>query len=546
MNGTYRAHRTLTCVLLLAIGGAACGEATPRRGGTVVVAAGSDLDYANPLVSVDRWTNEVLRYALLTPLVRYGPGLEYEPALAESWEAEGDSVITFHLRHDVRWHDGEPTTAEDVLFTFQRATDPATAFPNAAYFSRWTAGEVVDSFTIRFHLEPHPEPLAGWPFTPIVPKHLLDSIPPAAMRQAAFNHQPVGNGPFRFVSRRSDDRWVFEANPDYPEGLGGPPLLDRFVWRVIPENTAQATELQAGEADLILEPRPAEVATLAERDGIRAALVPSRAFNLIAWNGRKSPLDRAVVRRALAMGIDRKAILDGIRQGYGSVGSGPIMPFHWSYSEEIVPVPFDPDSARTLLATAGIEDRDDDGVLELDDGSELAIQLKFPAESDVNRDLAEAVRADLAELGVRATTRATEFGTLAADLTSPDRRFDAALLAWTGDFRLDLHDLFHSDALGKPYQFASYHSATADSLMDRAEAEPDRAIATPLWRRLQEVLRDDQPWTVLYYRTDAFLARERVRGMEMDIRGVLVTLPDWWVEEPAGSVGAGAPTDAGG
>jgi peptide/nickel transport system substrate-binding protein len=543
MNGTCRAPRTLTYVLLLAVAGSACGDAPPRRGGTVVVAAGSDLDYANPLVSVDRWTNEVLRYALFTPLVRYGPELEYEPALAESWETDGDSVITFHLRRDLPWHDGELTTAEDVVFTFERATDPETGFPNAGYFSRWSSAEAVDSFTVRFRLEPHPDPLAGWPFTPIVPKHALDSIPSGELRQAAFNHRPVGNGPFRFVSHRSGDRWILEANPSYPEGLGGRPLLDRFVWRVIPENAAQATELQAGEADLVLQPRPEDVDRLAERDGIRAALVPSRDFNFVAWNGQRAPLDRAVVRRALAMGIDRQGILEGIRRGYGRLASGPIMPFHWSFSDEIRPLPFDPDSARTLLASAGIEDRDGDGVLELDDGSELAIQLKFVAASDVNRDLAEAVRADLAELGVRASTRPTEYNTLVADVTSPDRRFDAALLAWSGDFRLDLHDIFHSRALDGPYQFASYSSAVADSLLDRAGGEADRAVATPIWRRLQRVLRDDQPWTLLYYRTDPILARERVRGMDMDIRGMLVTVPDWWVEGPSGPGSGGAASD---
>lgn len=549
MNGPHRAPGMRTCVLtaLLLLASCADPDAGPpaRTGGTVVIAAGSDLDFANPLVSVDRWTNEVLRYALFTPLLQYGPDLEYEPALARSWEFEGDTAVVFHLRDDLRWHDGAPTTAEDVLFTFQRATDPETGFPNASYFSRWTGGEAVDSYTVRFRLQPHPDPLAGWPFTPIVPRHLLDTIPAARLRQARFNREPVGNGPFRFVSRRAGDRWVFEANPDYPEGLGGRPLLDRVVWRVIPENAAQVTEIRVGEVDLALQPRPEDVRAAAEREGIRALLVPSRDFNFVAWNGARPPLDRPVVRRALALAIDRQQILDGIRHGYGTPATGPIMPFHWSYSEELSPLPFDPDSARALLASAGITDRDDDGTLELEDGSDFAIELKFPSESGVNRDLAEAVRADLARLGVRMSTRATEFTTLVADLTSPERRFDAALLGWSGDFRLDLHDLFHSAALGGPYQFASYSSPEVDSLLDRASGELERDRATPLWRRVQERLRDDQPWTLLYYRTEAFLARERVRGMEMDIRGALVTLPQWWIE-PADPADGAPARDTGG
>ena len=509
----------------------------------MVIAAGSDLDHANPLVSVDAWTSEILRHALFTPLIRYGPDLDYEPYLAESWEMMGDTGVVFRLRRDVRWHDGEPTTAHDVLFTFERAKDPATGFPNGDYFSRWTDGEVVDSYTVRFRFEPHAEPLAGLPFTPIVPRHLLDSVPSDRMRQARFNREPVGNGPFRFVSQRNNDRWVLEANPEFPDALGGPPLLDRLVWRVVPDNAAQLMELRAGEADLVLQPRAEQIRELAERDGFAAVVKPSRQFAFIAWNGRQPPLDDPRVRRALAMAIDRDRILDGLRGGLGQIGVGPIMPFHWSFDPELEPLPHDPDSARALLERAGIRDEDGDGRLERPDGRPFAIELKLPAGNDYYRDLAEAVRSDLAAIGVTAATRPTEASTLFGELTSPERRYQAALLGWSADFRLDLHDTFHSRAVDGPYQFAAYRNARVDSLLTRAAVEIERDRAVPVWREVQEILRDEQPWTVLYYQTDGFLARERLRGMEMDIRGALTTLPGWWVEPPPASDVAAGGTD---
>lgn len=524
----------LACALTFTIFG--CGEAAPRQGGTVVIGAGSDLDFANPLVSVDAWTNELLRYVLFTPLIRYGPDLTYEPALAESWEMDGDTAVVFHLRRDVAWHDGRPTTAHDVLFTFERAKDPATAFPNADYFAHWTGGVVVDSYTVRFDFEPHAEPLGGWPFTPVVPEHALDTVPPEQLRQTSFNTAPLGNGPFRFVSRRAGDRWVFEANPDYPDGLGGPPNLARLVWRVIPENSAQVAEVRVGEVDLALQPRPASVRAEAQREGLRAVLKPSRQFSFIAWNGRRPPLDDARVRRALALAIDREEILMALRSGLGEPGVSPVAPFHWAWAEELEPLPFDPDSARALLAAAAVRDTDGDRILERRDGSDFDIEIRFYAGTDFSRDVAEAVRADLAAVGVDVTTRPTELTTLFADVTSPDRQFDAALLGWAADFRLDLRDLFHSDALGGPYQFSSYANPEVDSLLDRATAEQDRERAIPLWHRIQGILLEEQPWTLLYYQTDAFLARERVRALEMDIRGALVNVADWWVEtEPTGA-----------
>ena len=544
MTGTTRPGRATgaapTAILALTLLAACGGDPAPRPGGTAVIAAGSDLDFANPLVSADAWTNEILRYALFTPLVAYGPDLSYEPRLAESWEMIGDTAVVFHLRRDVRWHDGTPTTAEDVLFTFRRARDPATGFPNAGYFSRWTAGEAVDSYTVRFRMEPHAEPLAGWPYTPVVPRHVLDTVPPERLRQAAFNHDPLGNGPFRFVSQRANDRWVFEANPEYPEGLGGPPRLDRLVWRVVPENSAQLAELRAGEADLVLQPRPEQVRALADRPGIRAVVKPSRQFMFIAWNEARPPLDDPRVRKALALALDRRQILEGLRYGFGELALGPILAFHWAYADHLAPLPFAPDSALALLAEAGIRDGDGDGVLERPDGTPFRVELKVPAGSDYNRDVAEAIRGDLAAIGVDLVTRPTEVTTLFADITDPERRFDAALLGWSGDFRIDLHDTFHSDALGGPYQFASYANPETDSLMDRAELELERDRAIPLWHRVQEILLDEQPWTLIYYQTDAFLARDRVRGMEMDIRGALVSLPRWWIDAGEEERGTGA------
>ncbi len=509
--------------------GACAGRDAPPRGGTVVIGAVADLDTGNPLVSVDAWANEVHRYVLFMPLLQLGPELEYTPYLARSWDMAGDTAVVFHLRHDVRWHDGQPTTAEDVLFTYERATDPATGFSNSDYFAGWTGGEVVDSYTVRFHLEPRPDPLAGLPFTPIVPKHLLDTIPAERLRQAAFNRSPVGNGPFRFVSRRANDRWVFEANDDFPADLGGRPNIDRLVWRVIPENSAQLTELRVGEADLILQPRADQVTELAQRPGLRAVVKASRQFAFIVWNERRPPLDDARVRRALAMAIDREAIVERFRQGFGTPGLTTVLPFHWAYDDSLRPLPHAPDSAVALLAAAGVADRDGDGMLERADGKPFALELELPAGSEYYRDLAEVVRHDLSAIGVRMSTKPTEGTTLFGDLTSSERRFDAALLGWVGDFRLDLHDVFHSEALDGPYQFASYRNPRLDSLLDAASAETDRTRAAPLWHRVQQILLRDQPWTLLFYQTDAFLARDRVHGLDMDIRGVLVNVGRWWV-----------------
>ncbi|HUF51189.1 MAG TPA: ABC transporter substrate-binding protein [Longimicrobiales bacterium] len=534
MNGSRRWWTLLLPVVLACGDREPAGEAAiaPQRGGTVVVVNNTDLDNMNTLLTQNRYTQEVSRYLLFLPLVHYGPELEYVPSLAERWELLGDTGVVFHLRHDVRWHDGVQTTARDVVFTYERARDPETAFPNAEYFVHWTGVTAPDSFTVRFSFVPHLDPMAGLPFLPIMPAHLLDSIPSSRLQQAAFNKRPVGNGPFRFVEQRTNDRWIFEANPDHPEALGGRPYIDRLVYRPVPEASVQVTEVSTGGADLALNPPSTQFAQLSQQPGLRGVARSGRQYASVIWNGRVEPFDNAAVRRALTYAIDRRQILETLRAGHGDLAAGPIGPYHWAYDDALQPLPFNVDSARALLAQAGIRDIDGDSILELPNGRDFTIEVKIPAGSEITRNMAEMIRANLSAIGVRITTRQTDFATLIEDITSPRRNFQATIVAWESDFRINLRDIFHSSAIGTPNQTASYGNPRVDSLIDRAGTARTREEAKPVYAELQRILRDEQPWTFLYYYPDLVLMRDRLQGADMDVRGAFVNVQKWWVTDP--------------
>jgi peptide/nickel transport system substrate-binding protein len=467
--------------------GDGAGTEGVRRGGTVVIAAGTDLRSFNALVESEANTSEILRYALFLPLIRYDEDLGFQPALARSWEWDGDTAVVFRLRDDVRWHDGRPTTAEDVKFTFDRARDPATGFPNAEYFENWDGAEVLDSTTVRFSLRPHADPLAVLPATPIMPRHLLDSIPAEQLQNAPFNQEPVGNGPFRFVSRRANDRVVLEANPDFPEELGGRPAVDRVVWQVIPENSAQLVALRTGEADVALGIRADQVEALDSTGRFHAVVAPSRTYQFIGWNGKVPALSDARVRRALVMALDREAMLRSLRGGFGELTATPVGPSHWAHDPSIEPLPFDTAAARELFAEAGYENRDADPWLEDGEGNELEIELKIPANNEYNRDLAELIRGD------------------------------------------------------GPFQLASYSNPELDGILDSLSVTVDRDRARPLWQRLQQILHDEQPWGYLWFAPRLVVVRDDVQGVDMDVRGTFVSLPEWWLE--SGHPRAGAAPD---
>lgn len=503
----------------------------PDTGGIAVVAVQNAIDFLNPLATGERYTQEILRHALLLPLLEYDEELDYRPMLARAYELLDDTAVVFHIRNDVRWHDGKPTTAYDVAFTFQRAANKETAYPNLDFIDGWGPPQVIDSFTVRFKLERMPDPLSNIPFFPIVPEHLLDTVPLAGMKKTAFNRNPVGNGPFRFVEYRTNDRLVLEANREFPEELGGRPPLDRLIIRIIPEAAAQMAELKTGGVDLIASPRAGEFKTLDSLPNLRGITRESRNYAFIPINMKRPVLSDARFRRGLAMALNRSEMLNVLRGGYGRLALGPVGPFHWAYHENLEPLPYSSDSARALFIAAGLRDVNGDNILEGPDGKPFVFELKVPASSSFNRDLAAMIQSDAADAGLRVNIRTLDFNTIIEDISGPERKFDGALMGWETDFRLSLRDLFHTEGIGGPFQFSSYSNPEVDSLIDRTTRITDREQALPLWHRLQEVMREDQPWLFLYYFPELYVVNERLRGVQMDIRGAFTNVHNWWIQQ---------------
>ena len=419
--GGARLSRVLGSILALAVSGCGAGadspEASPplppvtetqRYGGTAVVGGSADVATMNPAATTEILAASVQKHVLLMTLLRNDAGMQPQPYLAESWDLNGDSTqVVFHLRRDVRWHDGRSTTARDVAFTFERLKEPSTAFPNREWFDQWEGVEVLDSYTIRFVLQPHAGFLYGWTQLPIMPQHVLAGTPAEELAHHPFGTQaPVGNGPFRFVERRPGEHWVFEANEDFPAGLGGRPYLDRLVYRTVPDETTLFAELGTGGVHLFRDLPPSQIHRAEADPELEVRTFPVRSFTFIVWNGQRSMFRDPRVRRALTQAIDRAALVDVVRNGLGSVANGPIGPWHWAYDENLAPLPYDTTASRALLDAAGWTDSDGDGVR--DRGSEeLSFELSTN-ERQVNQDIAVIVQEHLRAVGVEATPRTQE------------------------------------------------------------------------------------------------------------------------------------------
>ncbi len=531
-------HRALLAVVAgVATLAAGCGDsAGPRGSAPLVVAYQADLQTLNPVVSTDQNANDVIYSMLFTPLVAFGPDYEVEPALAESWELT-DSTVTFRLRDDVSWHDGEPVTAGDVAFTFELAKTPEAASPMAsAYLSSVASAEVLGPHRVRFRFsEPHADPLQDF-YWPPVPSHRLADVPPAELAEHPFGRDPVGSGPYRLVEWRAGDALEFRRVDSFPADLGGVPEIERVVYRVVPERTTRLRELLNGTVHLDGPLAPSDADRVEASERVRLQAFPWRMFTYIGWNLRDPRFEDRRVRRALTLALDRSGLLEAALYGYGSVAAGPIPPWH-PLAPDLEPLPYAPDSARALLDAAGWRDRDGDGVRDRD-GRALRFELLTGQANPVHADLVQMIQARLGRVGVRVDPLLLEWQTVLGRHRARD--FDAVLTNWVLDgFRVDPRALFHSDQVpieGSANR-SSYANRAADSLMDLGVRLTDRDRAREVWAQLSLLLQRDQPFTFLFWNDEIAGVSRRLEDVEMDARGELRGLPGWSWRDDGGEGG---------
>jgi peptide/nickel transport system substrate-binding protein len=472
-------------VLLSAVLAAGCAPEADRRGDTVILASGADLQSANPLITTHPLARQVQRYALLTTLVRYDSLLEPAPYLARSWEWSADStVITFHLYPELRWHDRVRTTAYDVAWTLEAARDPVVGYPRLRELAGLIAADADDDTTVMLHFA-RPTPVIPDVLTDlaILPEHLLDTVPRHAMRQAGWNRRPVGNGPFRFVSHQPNRRWVFEANPDFPAELGGPPRLERFVIAVVDEPTTKLAALTSGELDLAgIHPGHAEF--VRQDPDLRVLDYPLLFSYALVLNLRRQPFQEYTVRRALSLAIDRHSIVEGALFGFATVANHPLPPALVAAGDSAPPPLYAPGRAIPLLG-------------------DRPLRFELLTVGSGEAALEQMLQAQLALVGIRAEIRQLELSTYLDRVQGPRHDFDVAVMGIPGDLSRGHLDL----------------------LLAIAGLRPDDNR-----ERLVQLFADSLPVLFLYHARGVQGINRRVKGVHMDLRGELVTLTRWQVD----------------
>ena len=523
-------HGRRNAVLVYALGSLiGCGP--PARPADVLVyASGTDLESANPLVTVHPLSRQIQRYVLFVTLARYDSALTPEPYAARSWTWSADQRdLTFHLVPALHWHDGRTTTASDVAFTVLAGRDPATGYARGADLAGIDTVIAVNDSTavVRFRSRQASFPVVFCEL-PLLPSHLLGSVRHADLRRAPFNVNPVGNGPFTFVERRPGQLWRFARNAAFPAELGGPPTLGGIVIAVVDEATTKFAGLASGDLDVAgIAPT---MASLARRDpSLRVIEYPILFSTGIVLNVHRPPFDDSRVRRAIDYAIDRDRIVSVALAGFGRPAFGPVP------SENPLALPMkarhDIRIADSLLDAAGWK-RGANGTRQRG-GRALEFELLTVGSSD--NAIEQLLQSDLAARGIRMEIRQVEGGAFLSVARSASHAYQALITGVSGDVALSyLAAMFETSQSGGSLDYAGFHDPTLDESFALARRAGSDAARQQAWFAVQRQLVAEMPVVWVYHSRGVQGVSARLKGVRMDLRGELATVSTWRPIGPPG------------
>lgn len=472
------------------------------------------LDYYNPVdYDVDR--------LIYSSLIKFDArGLPYGD-LAEDWGISQDvKVYNFALRQEATWHDGQPVTSDDVIFTIDMIRSDALPLPDDLR-DFWNEIEVLalNEETIQFRLPEAFSPFLDYLTFGILPRHLLQDIPPTELANAAFNLNPVGSGPYRFEGLEVDSdaikAVVLQSNESY---YGKKPFIEQVIFRYYPDDGAAFAAYQQEEVMGISK--------------IGSELLPQvlKETDMSVFTGRLPQMtliylnlddpqhvffQDANVRRALMLGINRRWIVDRLLGGQAIYANGPIFPENWAYYDGVPQLEYDPIAAVDLLKQAEYIIPAEGGNVRSKEGERLTFELVYP-EGELYTQIAERIQLDWAKIGVQVEIVPASYDALLADYLET-RTYQAALveinLARSPD--PDPYPFWHQAQISGGQNYSQWDDRQVSEYLEQARVLVDLTERTRRYRNFQVRFATELPALPLYYPVYTYAVDASVRGAGM-------------------------------
>ncbi|MDP6686100.1 MAG: peptide-binding protein, partial [Candidatus Omnitrophota bacterium] len=387
--------------------------------------------------------------------------------------------------------------------------------------------EVIDDYTIKIYYKEIFSPgLASWGMN-IMPSHVLEK---EDLNSTKFARNPIGTGPYKFKLWKTGEKLELVSNHEYFEAR---PYIDRYVYRIIPDQATMFLELRAGGLDYTsLTPLQSERQTETEffKENFQKFHFPSFGYTYMGYNLKDPKFQDLKVRQAINYAIDKEEILRGVLLGLGRIATGPFIPESWAYNKDVRPVGFDPESSRRLLKEAGWKDEDGDGVLEKD-GIKFSFTIITNQGNDQRRVASIIIQRRLKDVGIEVMIKIIEWSAFVSEFIDK-RRFEAILLGWGLGVDPDMYDIWHSSKTKEgEFNFVGYKNEEVDRLLIEGRKTFDQEERERIYHRIHEIMYVDQPYLFLYVPDALPILHSRFKGVELGVAGIGHNFIKWYVPE---------------
>lgn len=504
---------TTMALLLLTAG---CGGASKENEGSKLVYASHDYTRIDPAIDEHGEINLLLFNGLT---MHDGKG-NVVPGLAEKWDYdEASNTYTFHLRKDVKWHDGKPFTAKDVKFTIEAIMDEKNESENAPNFEDVKEIKVIDDHTVAFTLKAPNVAFLDYMTMAILPEHLLAG---KNMQEDAFFRNPIGTGPYKIAKWDVGQAITMTKNEDY---FLGAPKIDQIVFKIVDDDNAEAVQLESGELDMaLLDPKNA--AKFSSKSGFtRYDMLTADYrgimfnFNNPFWQKNKDLIP------AMCYAINRKAIIDTVLMGQGMVAYGPLQRNVYN-NEKVEHYDYNPQKAREMLEAAGCK-MGAKGFYERG-GEEIGFVLNVKTGEQDRLDIAQAAAQQLREVGVNCTVE------VPAKIDWDGQ--SAFLIGWGSPFDADDHT-YKIFGTKKAANYSAYSNAKVDEYLLKARQTKDEKERAKYYGLFQEELAKDPAYAFICYIDANYVVKSSIQGIAKDIVlghhgvGIFWNIHEWTISK---------------
>jgi len=510
----------------------------------LIIAIADDLSTLNPLFSFSESENNLCEMLFMSIVTHKwdeanGKILSY-PMLAKKivW-AEDSSSITLQLRNDCYWSDGKPTTTADVVFSYMLYSNPKVESKALGYFDKYNLDkdgsldssrtfEVMSDYKMKIKFRKNSTPSLLDIDLPILPKHILEKADAEKLSELSFNQTPITNGVYKLKQWKRNQFIELELNSK--NYLAKEKSIQRIVFKIIPDAKSRILQLQNGEVDYANVIEPENIDDLLRNKQISIERIKGRMYDYIGFRNVSSKSEQnffsdAKIRKAIAYGIDRETVINQFLKGYGELATGPLSPIFKSINKDkILPIPFNPDSAKLILKKLNFIDSNHDGILERNSKA-LRLELIIPNGNIRRQFAAKLFRDNLKEIGVDLQVKYIEMNAFMDGLF--ENKFQSWMIGWGTPIPPNLKVQWFSDVRQSPMNLTHYKNRKVDSLLialDNIRSVPEREEAVSLINR---IIAAEQPQIFLYWIDDIVAINKRVKNYSVNPLNSMEAIWEW-------------------